>query len=233
VETIAEYLQLRAGLHFSLGLVELPIYAMPNGDRLVAPRVLARTALVTRNVVAVPDGYAIDEAEDPTGVAEIDAERTALGDQSQRFWTEFLDNYLKLDDPEQSKPKPARLGWIGFTLPARTSWLTVYRGFRPDRVGIFLSCHRNTAGAYAMQAIIDEWKAGDAVKDELGGTVRLDKPARGSVDSIIDSLQVESLEQLEERKKAFSWLAERVNTFVNVLRPRMRSAAADYQSQGE
>ena len=53
------------------------------------------------------------------------------------------------------------------------------------------------------------------------------------MDSIIDSLQVESLEQLEERKKAFSWLAERVNTFVNVLRPRMRSAAADYQSQGE
>ena len=84
-----------------------------------------------------------------------------------------------------------------------------------------------------MQAIVDEWTAGGAVNDELGGTVRLDKPARGSVDSIIDSLQVESLEQLEERKKAFSWLAERVNTFVNVLRPRMRSAAADYQSQGE
>jgi len=229
VEAIAEYLQLHAGLHFSLGLVELPIYAMPTGDRLVAPRVLARTALVTRNVVAVPDGYAIDEVEDPTDVAEIDPERTALGDQSQRFWTEFLDNYLKLDDPEQPKPKPARLGYISFPLPARTSWLTVYRGFRPDRVGIFLSCHRNTAGAYAMQAIIDEWKAEGAVKDELGETVRLDKPARGSVDTIIDSLQVESLEQPE----AFSWLAERVNAFVNVLRPRMRSAAADYQSRSE
>ena len=75
VEAIAEYLQLHAGLHFSLGLVELPIYVMPNGDRLVAPRVLARTALVTRNVVAVPDGYAVDEAEDPMGVAEIDPER--------------------------------------------------------------------------------------------------------------------------------------------------------------
>jgi hypothetical protein len=46
-------------------------------------------------------------------------------------------------------------------------------------------------------------------------------------------LEVGSLEQPEVRKKAFSWLAERVNTFVNVLRPRMRSAAADYQSRGE
>ena len=156
VEAIAEYLQLHVGLHFSLGLVELPIYVMPNGDRLVAPRVLARTALLTRNVVAVPDGYSVDEAEDLTNVAEIDPERTALGDQSQRFWTEFVDNYLKLDDPEQPKPRPARLGYIAVMLPASTSWLTVYRGFRPDRVGIFLSCHRNTAGAYAMQAILDE-----------------------------------------------------------------------------
>jgi hypothetical protein len=89
-----------------------------------------------------------------------------------------------------------------------------------------------------MQAIVDEWKAGGAVKDELGGTARLYtgrfyKVAGDSPDSIIDSLVVGSLEQPEVRKKAFFWLAERVNTFVNVLRPRMRSAAADYQSRGE
>jgi hypothetical protein len=232
VEAIAEYLQLHAGLHFSLGLVELPIYGMPNGDRLVVPRVLARTHLIARNVVAVPDGYMV-EAEDEENVAEIDPDRAALAEQSQRFWTEFINDYLKLDDPEQPKPRPARLGYISLSLPARSSWLTVYRGFRPDRVGIFLSCHRDTAGAYAKQAIIDEWNAGSAVEDELGGTVRLGKTALGSVDTIIDSFQVESLEQPEERKKAFSWLAERVNTFVRVLRPRVRSAAANYQSQGE
>jgi len=145
VEAITEYLQLHAGLHFSLGLVEMPIYAMPNGDRgdrLVAPRVLARTAVVTRNVVAVPEGYTIEEAEDPTIVAEIDPERTALGDQSERFWTDFLDNYLKLDDPEQPRPKPARLGYITLSPPARTSWLTVYRTLHPGRVGIFCRAGR-------------------------------------------------------------------------------------------
>jgi hypothetical protein len=233
VEAIAEYLQLHAGLHFSLGLVELPIYVMPNGDRLVAPRVLARTALITRNVVAVPDGYVVAEVEDPTSVAEIDPERTKLAEQSKQFWTEFVDHYLKLDDPEQPKPRPARLGYISLSLPAPTSWLTVYRTLHPGNVGIFLSCWRNTPGAYAMQAIVDEWRAGGAVKDELGGTVRLYKVAGGSLDSIIDSLEVGSLEQPEVRNKAFSWLAERVNTFVRVLRPRMRSAAADYQSRAE
>jgi hypothetical protein len=81
-----------------------------------------------------------------------------------------------------------------------------------------------------MQAIADDF---DAVKNELGGNVRRYKVAGDSRDSIIDWLEVGSLDQPEVRKKAFSWLAERVNTFVNVLRPRMRSAAADYQSRGE
>jgi hypothetical protein len=39
VEGIAEYLQAHAGLHFSPGLVEQPTYVMPDGGRLVVPRV--------------------------------------------------------------------------------------------------------------------------------------------------------------------------------------------------
>jgi hypothetical protein len=233
VEAIAEYLQLHAGLHFSLGLVELPIYVMPNGDRLAAPRVLAKTVLITRTVVAVPDGYALDEAEDPTSAGAIDPERTELAEQSKRLWTEFIDHYLKLEDPEQPKPKPSRQGYISLSLPARTSWLTVYRGLQSGDVGIFLSCWRNTSGDYAMQAIVDEWRSGGSVKDELGGTAKLYQVAEGSRNSIIDSLHVGSLEQPEVRERAFTWLAERVNTFVRVLRPRMRSAAADYRLRGE
>jgi len=76
-------------------------------------------------------------------------------------------------------------------------------------------------------------ESGGAVKDELGGTVRLDKTTFGQRGHHHRPLQVESLEQPEERKKAFSWLAERVNTFVNVLRPRMRSLAADSIHKGE
>jgi hypothetical protein len=125
VEAIAEYLQMHAGLHFSLRLVELPIYIMPNGDRLVAPRVLARTKVVTRNVVALPDGYVVQgDVQISSAAEEID--RSVLGDEPRQFWKEFLDG-LKLDDPEQPIATPARLGYISFSLPAPTSWLTVYR----------------------------------------------------------------------------------------------------------
>jgi len=206
---------------------ELPIYFMPNGDRLVAPRVLARTTIVTRNVVALPDGYAIEEAEDPTNIAELDPERSAVGDAHQGFWAEFL-NHLMLDDPEQPRPKAARMGYIGLSLPARTSWLTVYYDSHVGKVGVYLSSWRSTSGAYAMQAVVEDW---GAVKEELGGSAMLSK-VRDGRPTVADSLPVGSLDQTEVRAQAFGWLAERVNTFVNVIRPRMRSAAADYQSRG-
>ena len=79
-----------------------------------------------------------------------------------------------------------------------------------------------------MQVIADDF---DAIKDQLGGSVTLTK-VEGQ-DFIIDWIQAGPMDQLEERQRVFSWLAERVNTFVSVLRPRIRSAAADYQSRGE
>lgn len=231
VEAIAEYLQVHAGLHFSLGLVELPVYVMPDGGRLVAPRVLAPTMIITRTVVALPAGYAIEESKDSASVAEVDPDRSALADEQQQFWTEFLANF-KLDDPEQPMPKPARQGYLGFMLPAPggSSWLTVYRDLHRGEVGVFLSSHRNTAGEYAMETIAGQW---DEIKIQLGGSARLVPSDKLGRPRIVDLRKVGPLNQPEVRKLAFAWLAERVNTFVDVLRPRVRSAAADYEPSRE
>ncbi|WP_332699762.1 hypothetical protein [Devosia sp.] len=228
VESIAEYLQAHAGLHFSFGLVEMPIYAMPGGGRLVAPRVLAHTNVITRTVVALPDGHGL-LAEDAATEAEIDPDTVALGDARQQFWTDFL-QVLRLDDPEQSMPRPPRQGYIafGFPAPSGTSWLTVYRDMRNNEVGLFLSSQRDTVGEYAMQVVAEDW---ETVGPLLGGTAqRTEKNGRPR---IMDSLRPGPLDQAEPRAAAFAWLAERTNTFINVLRPRVRSAAADYQARGD
>jgi hypothetical protein len=65
----------------------------------------------------------------------------------------------------------------------------------------------------------------------LGGTARLEE--KDGRPRITDSLRPGPLDQPEVRERAFRWLAERTNTFVNVLRPRVRSAAADYPAPGE
>jgi hypothetical protein len=62
----------------------------------------------------------------------------------------------------------------------------------------------NTAGRYAVQAVVEDF---DAIKDQLGGSVRVDKWL-----NIVDWMQAGSLDQPEERQRVFSWLAERVNT---------------------
>jgi hypothetical protein len=93
---------------------------------------------------------------------------------------------------------------------------------------VFLTSWRNTAGEYAIEVVVKDW---DTVKEQLGGTARLvDKDGRPR---IVDSLRVGPLTQSDVRERGFVWLAERVNTFVNVLRPRIRSAAAEYKAKSE
>lgn len=227
VEAISEYLQLHAGLHFSLGLVELPYYRFPNGDQLVVPRILARTHVVTRHVVALPDGLmAKDDGEDDEN--SIDFDQAAFSSERQQFWTEFQ-NFLKLDDPEQPIPSPPKLGYTCFMLPAPegSSWLTVYRTVKTGEVGVFLSSTRDTIGEAAMVAVSEDF---DAIRDEIG-SVRLSN--RKGKPTIADSRIFGDLTNLDNRKAAFIWLAERVNAFVNTCRPRVRSFVADHTSMSD
>lgn len=228
VEAIAEYLQAHAGLHFTLGLVEMPIYVAPDGKRVVVPRVLARTHVITRTVIAVPETMMVAEAAseadapDPTLVDEMTADRI-------QFWTDMLAR-LSLDDPDQPVPKASRQGYLSFMLPAPSGscWLTVFRNIRDGRVGLFLSYTRNTVGERAVRRLIQEDWTG--IEDELGGTCKLvrDKLDR---DLITDEATFSSLSEQAARADAILWLRGRTNDFVNALRPRVRAAVADLASE--
>jgi hypothetical protein len=52
VEALANHLQLHAGLHVGLALVDLSIWRDPEGNTLVVPRIPLRTVLVERAVVS-------------------------------------------------------------------------------------------------------------------------------------------------------------------------------------
>jgi hypothetical protein len=55
VESIAEFLQQHAGMHFTLALVEVAIFKLPTSGYLVQPRVVAKTQMVPRGVVSIDD----------------------------------------------------------------------------------------------------------------------------------------------------------------------------------
>lgn len=222
VEAIAEYLQAHAGLHFSLGLVEMPIHLLPGGDRIVVPRVLARTHVITRTVVAVPEGYIVNEDESVSIERSVTVQdETAL--ERERFWTDFVAS-LALDDPDQAIPKPNRQShvWLTLPAPAGSCWLTVFRAGH-NRVGVFLSYTRETIGERAALRIIEDW---DDVRAELGGRAMLSRNSRGKP-IIEDQFEVGALNDPIDRSRAIGWLAERTNDFVNVIRPRIKSAIAE------
>ena len=74
-----------------------------------------------------------------------------------------------------------------------------------------------------MNATIADW---DDVGAALSGTAHLTRDRYGR-QRIVDGKLFGDLGQPQVRASAFVWLAERVNTFVNVLRPRIRDAVVD------
>jgi hypothetical protein len=223
VEAIAEYLQVHAGLHFTLGLVELPIFVTPDGQRMVSPRVLARTQTLVRTVVSAPEGMIVIDDE-VAGVALPEPEDS----ERKQFWNEFLTG-LQLDDPEQRKANATNQGAIYFPLPA-TTWLTVYRNVAKREVGVFLSYTRGSDGERVNERLLSDW---ENIKAELSGSVEVwidsagEKSAGSPRTLIIDKLRTGNLSDLAAKEHAFEWLRRRTNDFVNALRPRVRAAAAD------
>jgi len=227
--SIAEHVQEHAGLHFTLGMVEMPIYSTPSGERLVVPRVLAHTETILRTVVVVPrgleveDGAQLPEHDDdflPGETPERRVGRMRRNATRQDFWREFLEK-LQLDDPEQAFPPASRGGHIVFKFgaPGGSSWLTIYRDARNNRVGLQLSSNSNSIGERASQLLRPY---AEELQRELGPSANIDmRPERPVVK---DELQLRDLDQPGDREQAIQWLRGRTNDFVNALRPRIRSA---------
>jgi hypothetical protein len=232
-ERIAEYVQDHAGLHFTFGLVEFPIFVCPDGQRFVAPRVLAHTEKLLRTVIALPEGFAIGESvaavDDEGELAEETLERREgrlrRNAIRQAFWHDFLSK-LQLDDPEQPFPPAARGGHIVFKFgaPGGSSWLTVYRDMRNNRVGLALSSNHNSIGESASQLLADH---AAEIAEDLGSSAIVDFSGERPV--VTDEFAVGHLEDADDRARAISWLQHRTNDFVNALRPRIRAALRDLE----
>lgn len=236
VEAIFEQLSTNGSLHFSFGLVELPIFTLPDGARLAVPRVIARTGVEIRKVVELPNGMTLEGGTDneDDGIDDQDVKNArrasyAAGQEERaKFWTEFLEK-LTLDDPEQPRPKASSRGSITFTLPVPgyNSWLTAWRMPSSGEVGIFLSFRSGSIGQRVAQSLIDS--SGDRFLAELGGTASIGE--KDGIPVFRDRRFFGDLTNPEAGSAARAWLAERVNRFVNVLRPAVRSAAVDLEME--
>lgn len=223
VEAISEYLQRHANLHFTFGLVEMPIFELPDGRRIALPRILARTALIRREVIAVPSGLTVvEEASSPDAQATGDPWVT----ERLRFFTELLDG-LRLSDPEQPAPKPTPKGYLFFYMPAPASSCWINISVRAEEVGLWLVGNKGTFGDKAVGRLAEDW---DEIAPLLGGSAELrpwqNDPARRWISEF---MAARPFADAKQRGLTIEWLRERIDTWISVLRPRIRAAVADLE----
>jgi hypothetical protein len=224
VEVIAEYLQAHAGLHFTLGLVELPIYSLPNGHRMVVPRIMAKSLIIRREVIAVPEGYAI---ANESAESDVDA---APSDPNLERRLSFLHDLVaefRFSDPDQPPPKPTPKGYLFLPMPAPSGSCWINISVKPEQVGIWLVGNKNTVGDRAIRRISEPW---EQLKEDLGDSpeLRIYDPDRAW---IIETMNLAVFENAIDRERALKWLREKMDRWVSVLRPRIRTAVAEIKHE--
>lgn len=99
-EGLADYLQMHAGFHFTLGLIQLAIFKAPGGGFVVQPRVLARTLNIERTVVRIANDTIMAESSSVSPVPGSTPPAMSL--TAEMFWE-------KLEVAEAAAAKALRL----------------------------------------------------------------------------------------------------------------------------
>lgn len=111
VQRLAGLVQSHAGAHFTFALVELSVFRMPEGDgRVVVPRTLMRTEMISRAVVEINDrrtSVTVPEEEDHRGTTS----RVSENITAQQFYEAMAS--LRPDLPERLRAFLARLEPLG------------------------------------------------------------------------------------------------------------------------
>jgi hypothetical protein len=93
-ENIAAFLHQHAGMHFTLGLVELAVFELPRemGGYLVQPRILARTMNIDRGIVTIEDERIKVRPPPEQRLDSTEVPRRATISQ-EKFYEELVENY--------------------------------------------------------------------------------------------------------------------------------------------
>jgi hypothetical protein len=220
--SIANFLERGGNLHFSLGLVEMAIFDMPDGGRLVQPRVLAKTVELKRAVLVAADGRVVvdtdaDKAESGESIEDAEDPKKAV---CIAFWGGFL-KQLTLDDQSQPIP-PNGTGMSNryFAVPPKgKGWISAWIGpFGGNKAGVYLTFQRGPEGDAAYEFLKEHRGVIDA---EIGLQPKWES-SKGKHSISVDR-QFKDVLAPAAWPEIYSYLSNATNRFVNSLRHRLVS----------
>lgn len=220
VSGITDLITRNAALGFSFGLVEVALYGFGDDGLIVQPRVVAKTETIERLFVRVV-------TEDEETVTErfpddsVESGREVGEDPSaaDRAWWEPL-TQMTFDDPEQEPPAFRPRNHVRAQMPYPGLWITAYRSFSGGVCGVFLAGFR-TARSSVLETLNGER---DAILAELPSGIH--PGASSPADEPGFSIE-HPLNQFDSDDACRQWLADTLNQFVNVFRPRLKALARD------
>jgi hypothetical protein len=236
-EGIVQFVARHSGLHFTFGLVEVVGYALPSGQLLVQPRLLARTINVERAVVRVENATDAIATEilDPE-ISDTTPDSGANGGEGQErrrfdpalleadrtFWQRFVER-LKLDDPSQAPPRRG-FGRVYLDLGVEYGWMTAYSARSANRIGT-TAVFKGEAGRRLYEALERER---DEIDDELSAVASsaIIAWSRTSELAWIDLHRSSpGTWSLALEQENMAWLLSATNALVNAVRPRVQRLA--------
>jgi uncharacterized protein DUF4268 len=221
VGAITNFIEDHGTLHFTFGLVEMAIYRMPDGSRLVQPRILAQSTVVRRIVVDVRNGQVTDvceegpEAEDPKTRSDL----VEQGRIYREFWNEFINTY-PLDDSSQPLQPPTRSTNQFYYLSKEVGiWICAVIAPKGQQAGVYLAVRRGPVGDRIYAALSADRTA---IDEAIGHP--LDWGTEGEKSVGIEIWRECDPQMLtKQRAEVQAWLGDMLNRFVNAFRPRIQS----------
>jgi hypothetical protein len=128
--SIAEFLTRNTTLDLTFGLLELAIFSTSDGNRLILPRVLAKTVTIARQVVKIEASGTVVVADDREAFVsqEPASDRSEPTEQQAnylQFWAELAGS-MRFDDGTQSPITVARAPNTTLRMPSKQAWITLY-----------------------------------------------------------------------------------------------------------
>lgn len=220
VGAITEFLDGHASLHFTFGLVEMAIFRMPDGSQLVQPRILAQSTIIRRIVfdlrhesIEVRGETSESEESQESGPSpEVIASR----ERFRKFWSPFVER-LQLDDRSQPVRPAAIQQNQYFDMPnGSESWLSAYVAPSANRAGVYLTFGKGPIGDRIYSALFDDR---EEIERSLGVPIKWQSD--GVKHSIISANDYSGALLDDHAEELYEMMADRVNRFVSVFRPRL------------
>ena len=222
VTAITDFLQRQGTLHFTFGLVEVAMYDMPEGQRLIQPRILAQSIIVKRTVVSLEsEGLVATDEDEEGGEAELSKSERFYRD----FWKEFIDD-IELTDPDQplSIRSSWKRHWVSFRMPSPGIYVTLYFSTKHGGVGVYLEASGNFGGQ-VFERLLEDKKG---IEKDLGIPVDWSTEDPEDETHWVESFKkIPDIKDVAYKSDIKEFFEDRSNRFVNVFRHRIKRIAED------